>query len=74
MAAVWLPHMLHAHSIVRGPQGLVDVTPLRDPGLHFLEHEGGEEDFLWLAGYFAQYTHGLDFSLGDPGIPPQFDI
>jgi hypothetical protein len=67
------PYLLHAHSIVRGPQGLVDVTPLRDPGLHFLEHKGSEAEFLWLARHFAQFTHGLDFSLGDPRIPPQFD-
>ena len=42
-------HMVHAHSVVRGPEGLVDVTPLRAPGLHFLEHQGGEESFWrWL--------------------------
>jgi hypothetical protein len=56
------PHMLHAHSVVRGSAGLVDVTPLRAPGLHFLEHEGGEEEFLALAKNFAQHTHGLDFT------------
>jgi hypothetical protein len=68
------PYLLHAHSIVRGPQGLVDVTPLRESGLHFLEHDGTEENFLWLAKHFAHYTHGLDFSLGDPHVPLQFDI
>lgn len=30
------PYMLHAHSVVSGPAGLVDVSPLREPGLHFL--------------------------------------
>jgi hypothetical protein len=57
------PYMLHAHSVVRGPDGLVDVTPLRDPGLHFLKHEGSEQEFLELAQRFAQYIHGLDFTL-----------
>jgi hypothetical protein len=58
-----LPYMLHAHSVVSGPAGLLDVTPLRDPGLHFLKHEGSEQDFLSLAKKFAQYTHGLNFTL-----------
>jgi hypothetical protein len=57
------PYMLHAHSVVSGPAGLLDVTPLRDTGLHFLKHEGSDQDFLSLAKNFAQYTHGLDFIL-----------
>jgi hypothetical protein len=56
------PYMLHAHSVVRGPAGLVDVTPLRDQGLHFLEHEGSEQEFLALAQTFAQHIHGLNFA------------
>jgi hypothetical protein len=60
------PYMLHAHSLVRGAEGLVDVTPLRESGLHFLEHQGSEEEFLWLAKYYAQYTHGLDLSAAQP--------
>ncbi len=57
------PYMRHAHSVVSGPTGLEDVTPLRDSGLHFLKHEGSEQTFLSLAKNFAQYTHGLNFTL-----------
>lgn len=63
------PYMLHAHSVVSGPDGLVDVTPLRDQGLHFLRHEGSEEEFLSLSKSFAQYTHGLNYTLAAPPRP-----
>jgi hypothetical protein len=57
------PYLLHAHSVVSGPAGLMDVTPLRELGLHFLRHEGSEEEFLALAKQCAQHIHGLDFTL-----------
>ncbi|WP_316193005.1 hypothetical protein [Bradyrhizobium sp. SZCCHNRI1029] len=57
------PYMLHAHSVVIGPDGLVDVTPLRESGLHFLRHTGSKEEFLSLAKRYAQHIHGLDFTL-----------
>jgi hypothetical protein len=56
------PYMLHAHSVVSGPTGLLDATPLRASDLHFLTHEGTDQDFQFLAKNFAQYTHGLDYS------------
>jgi hypothetical protein len=68
------PYILHAHSVVKGPEGLVDVTPLREKGLHFLEHQGSGEEFSWLATNFAQYTHGLDLSQMHPPAPPRFDL
>jgi hypothetical protein len=63
------PYMLHAHSVVSGPDGLVDVTPLRESGLHFLRHEGSDEDFMVLSKTHAQYTYGLDFTLAAPCGP-----
>jgi hypothetical protein len=66
-------YMLHAHSVVSGPDGLVDVTPLREPGLHFLRHEGSDEEFLALAKSYAQYTHGLDFTLAAPHRPESWE-
>jgi hypothetical protein len=63
------PYMLHAHSVVSGPAGLLDVTPLRDQALHFLRHEGSEDEFLSLAKNYAQYIHGLDFTQVAPPDP-----
>lgn len=64
------PYMLHAHSVVSGPVGLEDVTPLRDPGLHFLRHEGSDQEFLALAKSYAQHIHGHDFTLA---VPPRLE-
>ena len=61
--------MLHAHSVVSGPAGLLDVTPLRDQALHFLRHEGSEDEFFSLAKNYAQYIHGLDFTQIAPPDP-----
>lgn len=63
------PHASCAFSDKR-TVGLEDVTPLRDPGLHFLRHEGSEQEFLALAKSHAQHIHGLDFTLA---VPPRME-
>ena len=50
-------YMFHAHSVVRGPAGLEDVTPLQVSGFHFLPHAGTEAEFWAIAENNAQHIH-----------------